>query len=115
VWQSCGGLSWKLAGMVDLIPAFVPAVAHQGATTKRQAELINNEVEAGRYTSASEFIRERIREWEQRRIDQDVAALEHAHTEAWERDTTPEEESSILKAQQEARAVVRARQGKQRG
>jgi putative addiction module CopG family antidote len=73
--------------------------------TKRQAELINNEVEAGRYTSASEFIRERIREWDQRRIDQDVAALEHAHTGAWERDTTPEEESSILKAQQEARGM----------
>lgn len=76
--------------------------------TKRQAEMINREIEAGRYTSGSEFIRERVREWEQRQIEQDLAALELAHAGAWERNATAEEESLILEAQREARAVTRA-------
>ena len=80
--------------------------------SKRQAEMISGEVEAGRYTSASEFMRERVRLWEKEQIEQDVAALERAHAGAWERDTTPEEEALILAAQREARAELRAKRGK---
>ena len=82
--------------------------------TQRQAEMISGEVEAGRYTSASEFIRERIRQWEQQRIEEDVAALERAHAGAWERDTTTEEEALILEAQREARAAVRSKREQQK-
>lgn len=67
---------------------------------------------ARRYASGSEFIRERVREWEQRQIEQDLAALEHAHASACERNATPEEEGLILEAQREARAVTRAGRGK---
>ncbi len=75
--------------------------------TKRQAEMIGAEVEAGRYTSASEFIRRLVREWEERQIAKDVADLERAHAGAWERDATPEEQAAILRAKRKARTQLR--------
>ncbi len=72
--------------------------------TKRQAEMIGAEVEAGRYTSASEFVRELVRTWEQQQVEKDLAGLEKAHAGAWERDTTPEEEAAILRAKRKVRA-----------
>lgn len=76
--------------------------------TQRQAEMITAEVSAGRYTSASEFVRELVRQWEQQRIAADLAELERAHAGAWERDTSPEEEAAILAAKRQARARMEA-------
>jgi len=76
--------------------------------TQRQAEMITAEVTAGRYTSASEFVRELIRQWEKGRMESDLAELERAHAGAWERDTTTEEEAAILRAKRTARAKLEA-------
>ena len=73
------------------------------------AEAVSREVKSGDYTSASEVIREALRDWKKRRIEADVVALEKAHTGAWERDTTPEEEAMILEAKREARAELKAK------
>jgi Arc/MetJ-type ribon-helix-helix transcriptional regulator len=43
-------------------------------------------VDSGQYTSASEVVREAIRQWLERRIAADVAALGKAHAGAWEWD-----------------------------
>lgn len=74
--------------------------------TRRQAEMIGAEVEAGRYTSASEFVRELVRAWEQRQIERDTAEFAAAHAGAWERDTTVAEEAAILRAKRKARAAL---------
>lgn len=76
--------------------------------TQRQADLIGAEVAAGHYTSASEFVRELVREWEARQVERDVADLERAHAEAFDRDTTPEEEQAILRIRKEVRAEMRS-------
>jgi putative addiction module CopG family antidote len=80
--------------------------------TQQQAEMIGAEVQAGRYTSASEFVRGLVREWEQRQIKKDLAELERAHAGAWDRDTTPEEEAAILRAKRKARSKIQARQNR---
>jgi Arc/MetJ-type ribon-helix-helix transcriptional regulator len=81
--------------------------------TQRQAELIGAEVEAGHYTSASEFVRELVGEWEARQVEREVADLERAHAPASDRDTTPEEEQAILRIRQEVRSEMTAeREGK---
>jgi putative addiction module CopG family antidote len=77
--------------------------------TQRQADLIGAEVEAGRYTSASEFVRELIRRWEQSQMENDLAELERAHAGSWERDTTTAEASAILRAKRKARARIQDR------
>lgn len=76
--------------------------------SKHQAGMIAAEVGSGRFTSASEFIRSLVRDWEQRQIEKDVADLERSHAGAWERDTTPEEEAAILRIQKKVRAEMRA-------
>jgi antitoxin ParD1/3/4 len=76
--------------------------------SEEQLALINREVDSGQYTSASEVVREAIRQWLERRIAADVAALEKAHAGAWERDTTPAEEAAILRIQKKVRAEMRA-------
>lgn len=76
--------------------------------SEEQAALISREVESGLYASASEVVREAIREWIRGRIEADVAALEKAHAGAWERDTTPEEMAAILRIQKQVRAEMRA-------
>ena len=53
-------------------------------------------------------MREALREWLNRRIEADAAALEKNHKGAWERNTTPEEEALILAAKREARAELLA-------
>lgn len=70
------------------------------------AQTVSREVKSGDYSSASEVIREALRDWKKRRAEADVAALERAHAGAWERDTTPEEEAMILEAKREARAEL---------
>ena len=75
-----------------------------------QVAIISREVDSGLYASASEVVREAIREWIKKRIQEDVAALEKAHAGTWERDTTPEEEALILKAVK----TVRARRTKEK-
>jgi antitoxin ParD1/3/4 len=71
--------------------------------SEEQVSLINREVDSGLYASASEVVREAIREWIKKRIEEDVSALERAHSGAWERDTTPQEEKLILDAVRAAR------------
>ena len=66
------------------------------------------------YVSASEVVRQALRERLDRRIKADVAALERNHKGAWERDTTQEEEVVILAAKREARAELLARGRKAR-
>lgn len=73
-----------------------------------QAAAINGEVRAGRYTSASEFIRDLVREWNDRRADASAREFERLSAGIWERDTTPREEAGILRAQRKARAELRA-------
>ena len=75
--------------------------------SEQQAEMINREVRAGRYASASEYVRELIREREQKQTAEDISTLEKAHAGAWERDTNSEEEAIILQAKREARAERR--------
>src|SRR6266851_5032958 len=74
--------------------------------SEEQASIIGREVEGGLYASASEVVREALREWIKRRIESDVAALEKAHAGAYERDTTPEEMEAILRIQKRVRAFV---------
>ena len=81
---------------------------------EKQVELISREVESGLYASAGEVVREALREWIKRRIEEDVAALERAHAGAWEGDTTPEEEALILRAKRAARAELRRKTGRAR-
>jgi Arc/MetJ-type ribon-helix-helix transcriptional regulator len=76
--------------------------------TEEQLAVINREVDSGQYTSASEVVREALRQRLERRIAADVAALERAHSGAWERDTTPAEEDAILRIQKTVRAEMRA-------
>lgn len=83
--------------------------------SERQAEMIGAEVAAGRYTSASEFMRELVREWEDQQIAKDMAELERCHAGAFERDTTPEEEAAILQIQKEVRAEMRAKNPGRKG
>ncbi len=80
--------------------------------SEEQAAIIGREVESGFYASASELVREALREWIRRRVEQDVAALEKAHAGAFERDTTPEELKAILRIQKKVRAEMRATGGR---
>lgn len=82
--------------------------------SEEQAAVIGREVDSGLYASASEVVREAIREWIRRRVEQDVAALEQAHAGAFERDTTPEELRAILRIQKRVRADMRAERGAKR-
>jgi antitoxin ParD1/3/4 len=74
--------------------------------TDEQLAQVNREIDSGQYVSASEVVREALREWLKRRIAEDMAALEKAHAGAWERDTTPEELAAILAAKARARAKL---------
>lgn len=82
--------------------------------SKEQLAQVTREVDSGQYVSASEVVREALREWLDRRIKADIAALEKSHKGAWERDTTPEEEALILVAKREARAELLDRSRKAR-
>ena len=82
--------------------------------SKEQLAQVTREVDSGQYVSASEVVRQALREWLDRRIKADVAALEKDHKGAWERDTSPEEETLILAAKREARAELRAKNRKAR-
>jgi len=77
--------------------------------SQEQLAQINREVDSGQYVSASEVVREALRDWLNRRIEADVAALEKAHAGAWERDTTARELDAIVQAKQRARAKLSAR------
>lgn len=76
--------------------------------SKEQLLQINREVDSGQYVSASEVVREALRDWLAKRIEKDVAALEKAHAGAWERDTTPAELEAIIRAKRRARAKLLA-------
>jgi antitoxin ParD1/3/4 len=76
--------------------------------SQEQLAQVNREIDSGQYVSASEVVREALREWLKRRIAEDVAALEKAHTGAWERDTSSGELTSILVAKRRARAKLTA-------
>src|SRR5438105_3898596 len=76
--------------------------------SEEQLAQINREVDSGQYVSASEVVREALRDWLNRRIQADVAALEKAHAGAWPRDTTPAELDAIIQAKRRARAKLSA-------
>jgi len=76
--------------------------------SEEQLAQVNREIDSGQYVSASEVVREALREWLKRRIQEDPAALEKAHAGAWERDTTPAELKAILNAKRRARAKLSA-------
>ena len=78
------------------------------SVSPEQAAAINGEVRSGHYTSASEFIRELIREWKERRTAADALEFERLSAGVWERDTTPREEAAILRAKRKARAELKA-------
>jgi putative addiction module CopG family antidote len=78
---------------------------------EEQAAIIGREVASGLYASASEVVREAIREWIRRRLEQEVAALEKAHAGAFDRDSTPAELKAILRIQKKVRAEMRAERG----
>ncbi len=80
--------------------------------SKEQLAQVNREVRSGQYVSASEVVREALRDWLKRRIEADIAALEKAHAGAWERDTSPDELRAIISASRRARAALA--NGKQR-
>jgi putative addiction module CopG family antidote len=82
--------------------------------SKEQLAQVNREVDSGQYVSASEVVRQALREWLDRRIKADIAALEKSHKGAWERDTTRQEEALILAAKREARAERLSRSKKTR-
>ena len=73
-----------------------------------QAAEINGEVRSGHYTSASEFIRELIRERNERKAQADAREFERLSAGLWERDTTPQEEASILRHKRKVRAELQA-------
>jgi Arc/MetJ-type ribon-helix-helix transcriptional regulator len=60
-----------------------------------QAQLarVTREVDSGQCVSASEVVRRALREWLDRRIKADVAALEKNHPDAWEGHATPKAEA----------------------
>ena len=55
------------------------AVTLNISLSKEQAALINRELESGHYTSASEVVRDAVRQWTQRRIAAEVTELERDH------------------------------------
>jgi putative addiction module CopG family antidote len=79
------------------------AVTLNISLSAEQVELIDQEVDSGQYTSASEVVREALRLWLRQRIEADVAALEKAHAGAWQRDATDQEKAEILLAKRESR------------
>lgn len=76
---------------------------------------MNAEVAGGRYASASEILRDLLRQYEDRQIAADLAELERCHAGAHDRDTTPEEEAMILRIQKEVRAEMRAKRSGAKG
>lgn len=86
----------------------MPARTFNVSLNDELVEFLENERRSAGYSSASEAVREAIRQWRDRRIAADVAALEKAHAGAWERDTTPGEEAAILRAQRKVRAEMQA-------
>ncbi len=84
------------------------AVTMNVSLTPEQAGLVNGEVNAGNYASASELFREALRLWNERRIAKDVAEFDRLAEGTHERDTTADEEAAILRAQRKARAELRA-------
>ena len=77
--------------------------------SKEQLAQLNREVDSGQYVSASEVVREALRDWLNRRIDLEVSALEKAHAGTWERDTTAAELEAIVQAKRRARAKLSRR------
>lgn len=86
----------------------MPARTFNVSLNDELADFLEAERRTGGYTSASEIVREAVRQWRERRIAADVAALEKAHAGAWDRDTTPAEEAAILRARRKVRAEMRA-------
>jgi Arc/MetJ-type ribon-helix-helix transcriptional regulator len=78
----------------------------------QSAAEINGEVQAGHYSSASEFFRELYREWKTRRADAAAREFHRLSAGIWERDTTPKEEAAILRAQRKVRAALQAERAK---
>ena len=73
---------------------------------------INDEVQAGHYSSASEFFRELYREWKARKADAAVREFQKLSAGIWERDTTPGEENAILRAQRQVRMAIQSERAK---
>ena len=76
--------------------------------SEEQAAVIQREVDAGNYTSASEVIREAVRQWLERRIAAEVAEFDRLSAGLWDRTTSAEEEAAILRAQKAVRAEMTA-------
>jgi len=73
---------------------------------------INGEVQAGHYSSASEFFRELYREWKARKADAAAREFQRLSAGIWERDTTHKEEAAILRAKRKVRAELQAERAK---
>lgn len=86
----------------------MPAVTLNISLNEEQAALIGREVDSGLYSSASEVVREALRQWSERRMEADVAALEKATGKMHARDITPTEEDAILRVQKRVRAEMLA-------
>ena len=84
------------------------AVTLNISLTEEQAALINREVDAGNYTSASEAIRDAVRLWLERRVAAETAEFERLSADLWQRDTNAEEEATILRAQKAVRVQISA-------
>ena len=81
------------------------AVTLNISLTEEQAALINREVDAGNYTSASEAIRDEVRLWLEPRVAAETAGFERLSADLWQRDTNAEEEAAILNAQKAVRVL----------
>lgn len=86
----------------------MPAVTLNISLNEEQAALVGREVDSGLYSSASEVIREALRQWSERRMEADVAALEQATGKMHARDITPAEEAAILRIQKQVRKEMLA-------
>ncbi len=89
--------------------ASMPNATLNVSLSKEQLAQVNREVDSGQYVSASEVVREALRDWLNRRIEMEVSALEKAHAGAWERDTTAAELEAIIQAKRRARAKLSKR------
>ena len=82
----------------------MPTVTFNVSFNEDLADFLESEVSQGAFSTASEAVRHAVREWRDRRIAEDVAALAAAHKGAPNRDVTDAELAEILDAQRAVRA-----------
>jgi Arc/MetJ-type ribon-helix-helix transcriptional regulator len=98
---------WQMAHFAGMAVKTMNISLHSQSVTE-----INGEVQAGHYSSASEFFRELYREWKARKADAAAREFHRLSAGIWERNTTPKEEAAILRAQRKVRAALQAERAK---